>query len=175
MLAALLLLATPALPIAQEAPATDPLTEARAGKVRCVAPDRAKRTCHSIVRYAVHADGSFDATVIGVVMDDVLLEYRAFGRVERGGVCTMVRTADFERGRLLRRGRPLGPGEQAIVWRQLRDAVQPLVGKKRCFRDGPPDGAGESTSVITLDGVAHPGMSQQVAWVSPGEGYAVGL
>lgn len=174
MLAGLLLLA--ALP--QEAPAAsaDPLAPARAGKIRCVSPNAANRTCQTIIRYTVRDDGGFDATVIGIVSRDpmVLLEYKSFGRIEEGGVCMMIRMHDFETGTLLYNGAPVGPSEGQRLRLQLQGAVQPIAGKKRCFRDQPGNGD-DMLSVITLDGVAQPEMQQRVAWLSPEEGYAVGL
>lgn len=173
MIAALLLAG---LLTGQSLPAApaDPLAPAREGKLRCVSPNPARLTCQAIIRYKVDSDGDFDATVTGLVSRDspVLLRYKTFGRVEQGGVCVMVRTSDFQNGTLLSSGRPLAPNADNAMRLQVLDAVQPIQGKKRCYQDRTEDGV--TRSVVTLDGVAHPELSQTVMWVSRGEGYAIG-
>lgn len=173
MIAALLLAGLLAGQSTPQAPA-DPLAPAREGKLRCVAPNAAKLTCRSIIRYRVEDDGSFDATVTGLISRDstVLLRYKTFGRVEQGGVCAMMRTGDFQNGMLLSNGKPLAPNADNAMRLQVLDAMQPMQGKKRCYQDRTEDGV--TRSVITLDGIAHPELSQTVVWVSPRDGYAVG-
>ncbi len=173
MIPALLLAGLLAGQSAPAAPA-DPLAPAREGKLRCVAPNAARLTCHTIIRYNVESDGDFDATVTGLVSRDstVLLRYKTFGRVEQGGVCVMVRTSDFQNGMLLSSGRPLAPNADSAMRLQVLDAVQPIQGRKRCYLDRTEDGV--TRTVVTLDGVAHPELGQTVVWVSPSEGYAVG-
>ncbi|MDP5278605.1 hypothetical protein Q9Q95_06690 [Sphingomonas sp. DG1-23] len=173
MIAALLLAG---LLAGQSAPAAsaDPLAPARAGKLRCIAPNAARLTCRTIIRYKVESDGDFDATVTGLVSRDstVLLRYKTFGRVEEGGVCVMMRTGDIQNGMLLSSGRPLAPNADDAMRLQVLGAMQPLQGKKRCYLDRTEDGV--TRSIVTLDGIAHPELTQTVAWVAPGEGYAVG-
>lgn len=173
MIAALLL---SGLLAGQSAPATtaDPLAPAREGKLRCIAPNPAKLTCHTIIRYKVTAGGSFDATVTGIVSREsaTLLRYKTFGRVEEGGVCVMMRASDFQNGMLLASGRPLAAKADSAMRLQVLDTVQPLQGKKRCYQDRTEDGI--TRAIVTLDGVAHPELTQTVSWVAPAEGYAVG-
>ena len=174
MIAALLLAG---LLTGQAAPATpaDPLAPAREGKLRCIAPNKARLTCSTLIHYTPNTDGSFDAVVTGIVSRDpvVLLRYKTFGRVEEGGMCVMVRTSDFGNGSLLSRGLPLGPSADRTMRLQVLDRVQPMQGKKRCTRDHSEDGA--ARMIVTLDGVAQPELTQPVAWVARSEGYAVGL
>jgi hypothetical protein len=173
MIAALLLAG---LLAGQSAPAgpADPLAPARAGKLRCIAPNAARLTCRTIIRYKVESDGDFDATVTGLVSRDstILLRYKTFGRVEEGGVCVMMRTGDFQNGMLLSSGRPLAPNADDAMRLQVLGAIQPLQGKKRCYQDRTEDGV--TRAIVTLDGVAHPELTQTVTWVAPAEGYAVG-
>lgn len=173
MIAALLLAG---LFAGQSTPAAtaDPLAPARAGKLRCVAPNPAKLTCRAIIRYKVNDDGSFDASVAGYVADDpsILLRYKTFGRIEEGGVCVMIRTSDFQNGELLGSGRRLAPNAERAIRMQIMDSVQPIQGKKRCTIDRTEDGA--TRMIVTLDGIAHPELTQPVAWVARNEGYAVG-
>lgn len=174
MIAALMLVGLLAGQSAPAAPA-DPLAPAREGKLRCIAPNTARLTCRTIIRYKVASDGSFDATVAGLVSSDpgILLRYKTFGRIEEGGVCVMIRTSDFQNGTLLNNGKPMSPNSERTTRLQMLDAVQPLQGKKRCTLDRTEDGA--TRMIVTLDGVAHPELTQPIAWVSRSEGYAVGL
>jgi hypothetical protein len=173
MIAALLLAG---LLAGQSAPATpaDPLAPAREGKLRCVAPNPARLTCRTIIRYQVADDGSFDATVAGLVSGDsgILLRYKTFGRIEEGGVCVMIRASDFQNGMLLSNGKRMAPNADQAMRLQVLNSVQPLQGKKRCTQDRTEDGT--TRMIVTLDGVAHPELTQPVAWVARSEGYAVG-
>jgi len=174
MIAALLLAG---LLAGQSAPApapADPLAPARQGKLRCVAPNPARLTCRAIIRYQVADDGSFDATVTGLFSSDpgILLRYKTFGRIEEGGVCVMIRTSDFQNGMLLTNGKRMAPNADQAMRLQVLNSVQSLQGKKRCTQDRTEDGM--TRMIVTLDGVAHPELTQPVAWVARSEGYAVG-
>jgi hypothetical protein len=167
----LTLLLLGAAPAPQEA---DPLAQARDGRVRCVAPDTRARTCASMTRYVPRADGSFDALVSGMVLRDplVVLDYRTSGTVEDGAVCSVVRPVDIRDGKLSREGAPLAPALQADVAARVAAAVQPLAGRKRCYRDR---FDGETyQSAVTIDGLLRPELSQRAIWVRPDDGYAVG-
>ena len=155
----------------------DPLAPAREGKLRCVSPNPAKRTCESIIRYKPGATGGFDATVVGLVSRQpaVLLRYKTFGRIEEGGVCSVVRLTDFERGELLAYGLPLAGTAERTMRLRVMDSVQPMAGKKRCFIDRPSEDGKSIVAVVTLDGVAQAGPGQNIAWISPDEGYAIGF
>ena len=174
MIAALLLAGLLAGQTTPELPPADPLAPAKQGKLRCIAPNATRLTCQTIIRYRVEDDGSFDATVTGIVSGDptLLLRYKTFGRVEEGGVCVMIRVGDFQNGMLLSSGRPLAPNADRAARLQVLDAVQTMQGQKRCYKDRTEDGV--TRAVVTLDGVARPALTQTVAWVTPAQGYAVG-
>lgn len=151
----------------------DPLAPARAGRIRCIDPDRASRTCGTIVRYTLRGDGSFDALVTGVVNRDplIVLEYSTFGQVRDGAVCSRIRPADFNAGKLTSNGTALSPALEANTRMKLLEALQPLAGHERCYRDS---GAGDVTVNVTIDGLLRPDMSQAALWVLPEDGYAPG-
>ncbi|NLS26519.1 hypothetical protein S2M10_15020 [Sphingomonas sp. S2M10] len=153
--------------------ATDPLTPARAGRIRCIDPDRAARTCGTIVHYTLRGDGAFDAQVTGVVNREplIILEYSTFGQVRDGAVCSRIRPADFNAGKLTSNGTALSPALETNTRLKLMDALQPLAGHERCYRDA---GAGELTVNVTIDGLLRPEMSQSAIWVLPEDGYAPG-
>ncbi|MET3723094.1 hypothetical protein [Sphingomonas trueperi] len=151
----------------------DPLAPAKAGRIRCIDPDRSARTCGTIVRYTLRGDGAFDALVTGVVNRDpvIVLEYSTFGQVRDGMVCSRVRPADFNSGKLTSNGTALSPALEANTRLKLMEALQPLAGHERCYRDA---GAGELTVNVTIDGLLRPDMSQTAIWVLPEDGYAPG-
>ncbi|MDQ0250898.1 hypothetical protein J2W22_002962 [Sphingomonas kyeonggiensis] len=172
MIATLLLLATAApAPL----PAPDLLDPARAGKIRCINPDSRARTCATMVRYTVHADGRFDAVITGVVSTEptILIEYQTPGQIEDGAVCSTVRPIDFTSGKLTKDGAALAPAVETSVRQRLMLALQPLAGRKRCYRDRP-DGDGLVSDVI-IDGQVRADMNQRALWVSPEEGWAPGM
>ena len=175
MISLLLPMLAVAMPI-QDAPA-DPLAPAREGKIRCIAPDMALKTCQSMVRYTVRGTDGFDAVVTGIVERDpvVLLRYSTFGRADAAGVCSMVRLRDFEPGALMRGGKQLSRADEQVVRLRLLNAVQPLAGKKRCYLDRPGEaGKREMTAVVTIDGVVRPEFQQTAIWVSPEEDFQLG-
>lgn len=151
----------------------DPLAPAKAGRIRCIDPDRAARTCGTIVHYTLRGDGAFDAQVTGVVNREplIILEYSTFGQVRDGAVCSRIRPADFNAGKLTSNGTALSPALETNTRLKLIDALQPLAGHERCYRDA---GAGELTVNVTIDGLLRPEMSQSAIWVLPEDGYAPG-
>lgn len=151
----------------------DPLAPAKAGRIRCIDPDRSARTCGTLVRYTLRGDGAFDALVTGVVNRDpvIVLEYSTFGQVRDGMVCSRVRPADFTSGKLSSNGTALSPALESNTRLKLMEALQPLAGHERCYRDA---GAGELTVNVTIDGLLRPDMSQTAIWVLPEDGYAPG-
>lgn len=172
MIVTLLLLATAA---PQPAPAPDLLDPARIGKIRCIGPDTRQRTCTTMVRYTVHEDGRFEAAITGVVSTEptILLEYHADGRIEDGAACSTVRPIDFSSGKLTKDGAPLATAVESSVRQRLMLALQPLAGRKRCYRDKA-DGEG-IISDVTIDGLVRSDMTQRVLWVSPEDGWAPGM
>lgn len=153
---------------------SDPLAPARAGRIRCIDPDRTSRTCSTIVRYTLRGDGNFDALVTGVVNRDplIVLEYSTFGQIRDGAVCSRIRPADFNAGKLTSNGAPLTPVLQTSTRAKLLEALQPLAGHERCYRDS---AAGEEIAVsVTIDGLLRPEMGQAAIWVLPEDGYAPG-
>lgn len=160
----------------QDAP--DPLAPAREGKIRCIAPNLANRTCRTIVRYTPRGASGFDAEVLGIVerAPVVVIQYSTFGQVEAGGICTLVRITDFEKGRLLRSGPAVTRAQERALRLRLINAAQPLHGRKRCYLDRAGDQRdGTMPSTVTIDGVVRPELEQTVAWVAADAGFVLGL
>ncbi|MBC7047280.1 hypothetical protein G6O52_25475, partial [Salmonella enterica subsp. enterica serovar Heidelberg] len=69
----------------------------------------------------------------------------------------------FTSGRLSKDGAPLAPAVESSVRERLMLALQPLAGRKRCYRDKV-DGDG-IVSDITIDGLVRADMNQRALWV----------
>lgn len=156
---------------AQAAP--DPLAQARAGMIRCVEPDTVKKNCRAMIRYKVHDDGSFDATVSGFLGGDggTIIVYETSGTVEGEQVCSVIRPVDMLHGRIYRGGKLVEERDAGPIQDQLRIQLQDVAGKKRCTLDQTV--GGRLVSNVTLNGIVQPDQSQHIAWVSPQDGYAL--
>jgi len=156
---------------AQAAP--DPLAPARAGMIRCIEPDAAKKNCRAMIRYKVHEDGSFDATVSGFLGNDgnTIIVYDTSGAIEGEQVCSTIRPYDLLHGKLYRGGKPVSEAQAGPIQDQIRIRLQDIAGKKRCYLDQ--NVGGRLVSNVTLNGAVQADQAQHVAWVSPDDGYAL--
>jgi len=156
---------------AQAAP--DPLAQARAGMIRCIEPDTVKKNCRAMIRYKVHDDGSFDATVTGFLGSDgsTIIVYETSGAIEGEQVCSTIRPYDVLHGSFYRDGKPVPERDAGPIQDQIRIQLQDVAGKKRCYTDQTV--GGRLMSNVTLNGVVQADQSQHIAWVSPDDGYAL--
>jgi len=169
MFEALLILAA-----ASAGQAADPLAEARAGKVQCVNPNRATKTCMGIGSYTVRPDGSFDSSVTIMIVPTPLItmEVRSSGKVENGQVCSVIHKADYDSAKLAMDGGAVNSAMDQAIRAQMGAAIAPLDGKKACSTEKA-DGD-VLLAQATIDGVARPELTQKFIWVSPDEGYKIG-
>lgn len=158
MIEAIFLLMTAAAPQA----AADPLAAAKAGKLQCANPNVEKKTCLGLTSYKVNPDGSFLTTTTVMVAPQpvVTMEVKSAGTVKDGALCAPIRTSDFEAASIRMDGKPADP-------------AMSLAGKMGCTRETP-DGA-VLKAEVTLDGVVRPELSQRTLWVSPQDGYKLGV
>ncbi|RYY35729.1 MAG: hypothetical protein EOP59_15170 [Sphingomonadales bacterium] len=166
MLEALLILAASAT-----AQTADPLAQARAGKVQCVTPNDANKTCMGVTTYKVNADGSFETETTLMIAPSPLITMtvKAPGNVQGNALCGPVDKADFAAATILMDGQPANDAMAAAVRAQLSGAIAPMDGKMSCGTE-----AADGTVTVTLDGVARPDMTLKTKWVSPSDGYKVG-
>lgn len=155
--------------------AADPLAAAKAGKLQCTNPNAEKKTCMGLSSYKVKADGSFDSTTTLIIAPQPLItmEVKSAGAVKDGAVCGPIRKADFEAATFKMDGKPLDEATAGTIRTQVVGAITPMLDKMGCTREVA-DGTGFKAEV-TLDGVAHPEMTQRVLWVKPEDGYKLGL
>ena len=155
--------------------AADPLASARAGKLQCANPNVEKKTCMALSSYKLNPDGSFESTTTLVVAPQPLItmEVKAPGTVKDGALCGPIRKTDFDAAKFQMDGKPLDEAMAGAIRTQVVGSITPMLDKMGCARETP-DGAAFKAEV-TLDGVAHPEMTQRVLWVKPEDGYKLGL
>ena len=155
--------------------AADPLASAKAGKLQCANPNIEKKTCMGLSSYKVNPDGSFESVTTIVVAPQPLItmEVKAPGTVKDGALCGPIRKADFEAGTFKMDGKPLDEAMANAIRAQVIGSITPMLDKMGCARETS-DGTAFKAEV-TLDGVAHPEMTQRVLWVKPEDGYKLGL
>lgn len=153
----------------------DPLAHARAGKLQCGSPNIEKKSCMSLTRYAVQSDGSYEAVTTLLIAPSpvITMEVKSSGKAQDGMLCGTVRQSDFAAGTLTADGKPAEPAMIDAIRAQVAGAIAPMDGKLGCARETR-DGVVNKVEV-TLNGVAHPEMTQRALWVAPGDGYELGL
>lgn len=150
----------------------DTLTPAREGLLRCTAPDPARKTCGTLTRFTVQPDGNFEAEVTGTGGPaGIQVHYRMPGKLVGGAACFVHRTDTLSAATFTKPDAKLAKSLQDTLRRQLGDALAPLNGRQRCYRDRVENGV--LISKTTLDGVAQPDLDRAVRWVSAGDGYKV--
>jgi hypothetical protein len=153
----------------------DPLAPARAGKVQCIGPSREKKTCLGMASFKPGAGNTFESTVAVLVSPNplIVMETHAKGTVEGGGICNIIRAEDYAASTFTLNGAPMDESTAATIRPQVAATIAPMAGKKGCSRERP-DGD-VLVSEVTIDGVARPDMTQKVIWVSPTDGYTLGM
>ncbi|MES2989231.1 MAG: hypothetical protein V4808_15120 [Pseudomonadota bacterium] len=167
MLTMLFLIAASASP-----QAADPLAPARAGKIQCVTPNEATKTCMGLSTYKINADGSFETSTTLLIAPTPLITMtvKSPGTVKDGALCGPVRKADFEAAAIEQDGQPANEAMAGAVRSQVAGAIAAMDGKMGCGTE-----AADGTVTVTLDGVARPDMTQKTKWVDPSEGYKLGV
>jgi hypothetical protein len=151
--------------------AADPLAEARAGKIQCVNANTANKTCMAISTYTLNKDGSYETATTLLIAPQPLITMtvKSAGIVKDGALCGPVRKADFAAATLEMDGAPVNEAMASAIRAQVLGSVEAMDGKMGCGTE-----AADGTVTVTLDGVAHPEMTQKALWVRPDEGYKVG-
>jgi hypothetical protein len=154
--------------------APDPLAPARAGKIQCVSPNREKKTCLAIASFTVGPNGTFESTVKVLVNPTpaIVMETHAKGTTEGDSTCNLIRTEDYAAATFTMEGAPMDEAIAAAIRPQVAAAIGPMAGKKGCSHERPEGDL--IVSEVTLDGVAHPEMTQKLIWVSASDGYVLG-
>jgi hypothetical protein len=92
--------------------------------------------------------------------------------VRSGAVCGRVRARDIEASSYTIAGRPVPQQMVQLMSPQILSVMSSHINQEICSTFVP-NGSSFGTQ-ITIDGVAHPEVSETFIWVRPNEGYVVG-
>jgi hypothetical protein len=153
---------------------TDPLAPARLGQLQCYTPNIAKKTCHALAQYVWAADGSIQNPAEVMIEENPLVVMKGSAPVvvRSGAVCGPFRAEDIQQATFTIAGNPAPPQLANQIRTQLLMASTDRLGKDICTTYVPDKG--EYTAQITIDGVAHPELSDRMIWVKPDDGFKVG-
>jgi hypothetical protein len=92
--------------------------------------------------------------------------------VRSGAVCGHVRARDIEASTFTIAGRPVPQQMVQLVSPQILSVMRSHLEQEICATFAPNGPA--FTTRLTIDGVAHPEISETFLWVRPNDGYTVG-
>jgi hypothetical protein len=169
LLLALLATAAPA----QDAP-VDPLAPAREGKIQCTVPNVEKKTCAAITTYTPTASGYLNETEM-LVSPAPLITARISAplTIEGDAACGITKAEDFAAAQVMQDGKTWSAEQAKPILDQMMAVLAPYFGKKSCARIKTVNGALVQES--DMDGVAQPQFTVPMLWISPADGYRIGL
>ena len=92
--------------------------------------------------------------------------------VRSGAVCGRGRARDIEASTFTFAGRPVPQQMVQLASPQILSVLSSHINKEVCATFVP--NGSSVTTQLTVDGVAHPEISETFIWVRPNEGYSVG-
>jgi hypothetical protein len=92
--------------------------------------------------------------------------------VRSGAVCGQVRARDIEASTFTVAGRPVPQQMVQLMSPQILSVMSSHINREICATFVP-NGSNFRTQ-LTIDGVAHPNVSETFIWVSPNGGYVIG-
>lgn len=153
----------------------DLLVEASKGKILCVLPDDARKTCAAIARYTARGRGAWQETTELLLMpgQPISLETSMLMRQNGNALCTTMSPAFVENGTVRFAGTPLPPARQSDALARISEQLTPLMGKKVC--DSFLLSEGKLIRHTEFNGAPAPTLNNDgpVAWVAADAGYAV--
>ena len=169
-----MLLALTLLLIATNGPAaTDVSAQSRLGKILCVNPNVATKTCSSIISYKPGPDGTLIETGEVLISPDqpITLEIASAAKVEGGAICGAVELADMQQGKLRMNGTLLPLDRNAAALSKLIERMKPMAGRKACEGLRVENGQLMKYGQVERIDINLPG--KPVRWINPSEGYRV--
>jgi hypothetical protein len=164
------------LAAAQSAPsAPNPLAPARSGQLQCFTPAPSRKVCGALAAYTFGPAGAIQVRAdVLMAPASLLIVMRTSTAVEvrSGAVCGRVRAADIQASTFTVAGRPVPQQMVQLMSPQILSVMSSHINQEICATFVP-NGPGFTTQ-ITIDGTAHPEVSDTFIWVRPNEGYTVG-
>lgn len=152
-----------------------PLAPVAEGKVSCVSPNTAARTCSSMDIYRLGQGGEIQDENVEMVSASPLIIMTTHSRVQVAAnvECSAPRPSDFATASFSVEGRPADAALTARLRSNVHAFLQPMMSHKVCaiYR---PQGEG-MLMTFAIDGKALPSLDRHMIWVSPEEGWKVGF
>jgi len=151
----------------------DPLAPARAGKLECMGPNMAQKTCRAVAAYAFGADGSINSPSLLLIRAQPLtiMAVNSAVSIKAGALCGTAKAEDIDGSTILVDGRKLGDNDAAPLKAEIKAAYGPRLGKEICTVYVPSGDHFEAQS--SIDGMPQPELTAQVIWVGPEDGFHV--
>jgi hypothetical protein len=171
----LIIAALCALPLAAQGTELGPLAPVAEGKVSCVSPNTAARTCSAMDTYRPGASGEIQDESAEMVSSSPLIIMTTHSRVQVNGKteCSAPRASDITTASFTVEGRPANAAQTAQLRANARAILQPMMSHKLCAIYRPQ--AEGMLMTFTIDGKALPSLDRHMIWVSPEEGWKVGF
>ena len=166
---AILMLSLPGISIAHAE--DDPWAPARTGKIECVNPDFASKTCDSMAVYHWNHDGTIisEDTSILIGIPGIVQSSRTEVTLQGSRMCVVPDARRIEATTFQRDGREVSPQEADGYRRSLLAAYEPAFGRKLCVDISP---YGNQYIVqITVDGNELPSATARLAWIDAKDGF----
>ena len=152
---------------------TDVLGQSQSGKMMCVNPDPATKTCSSIISYKPQKDGSLLET--GEVLispgQSLTFEMSSLVKARGGAMCGTVGLADMQKGRLRMNGTLFPPDRNEAALQKFIERLKPMAGREACEALRIQDGQLKKFGQVERVDLNLPG--KPVSWISPADGYKV--
>lgn len=166
------LTAAPFLTAAQSA--SDPLAPAHNGMVQCIEPNAARKTCMGIASYRFRSDQiTSPVSMIVSQNEPIIYHMETVVYVKDGAVCGVATESDFRNARYTVGGQDLPSGVSRQIGTVIADQSSELLNKEVCtyFRRRGAVWATESY----VAGERFPEGDLEMMWVSPSDGYRIGM
>lgn len=154
-------------------PETDLVQHFRNGELLCIKPDEANKSCDTIDRVTVSADGTMIETSETLLSDEppAAVEMTNPISVEGDAVCAVVDMAVVRQGMVRVNGAPVPPDANARVIGALSEILKPAEGHRICERLQIEAGQ----LVVTGRDNGSPSLvgARPVRWISAGDGWRV--
>lgn len=155
-------------------PVADPLAPARAGKVQCLDPDPAARSCRGMAWFDLRPDGSVEARQIIIFpnMPAYAAEARFRLRREGAALCGVLSETEMASHRVVHSRAPFAPARDDRIIILFREAmVGALWNRKLCSHHYARTGDDLMQEVGTIDGQFAGELMSLYIWVDPKAGW----
>lgn len=150
------------------------LTQLNAGKMLCLDPDTATKTCSEISSYAAGKGGAFVESSEFHLRLRQPLTFELSNVVQITGpfICGVLSEAGLQQGRIRIRGSLLPPDRNALILGKLIEHWKPMIGRQVCQELRVENDRLMAFGLVDQVDSKLPG--KPARWIKPDDGYNVG-